>query len=78
MAQSPTYSVRWQKYLKEQENEITTLKEQLKGKEKQLKRHGGHTKDCACREPYITKTGAIRKVPRFDCGWAALEKEQQC
>ena len=49
--------------------QITILKEQLK-------RHGGHTKDCACREPYITKTGAIKEVPKCDCGWAEIAKDR--
>lgn len=30
---------------------------------------GGHTDECAYREPYITKTGAIEVVPKCDCGW---------
>ena len=60
--------------LKVADEHIGELAEQTTTLTEQLKRHGGHTKDCACREPYITKTGAIKEVPKCDCGWAEIVK----
>lgn len=37
--------------------------------------YGGHKKNCACRGPYITKTGEIKKVPRCNCGWVEVNKK---
>ena len=113
MEQSPTYSMRWQKHLKEQEDKVIAKADetmegfsyhskiyfegvnkpnelfvsqdqvypvlverdkQITTLKNQLKRHGGHTKDCACREPYITKTGAIKEVPKCDCGFDEVMK----
>ncbi len=41
----------------------------------QLKKHGGHTADCACHGGYYTQPGGGNFTANpCDCGWAKIEK----